>query len=174
MRRREAGVLSTILATYPWIAPSLLAVVVVLGPLVAWALAPVRRAAMVLAVAAFVAVGALTLWPTRAAVGAGCSLRWDVDLLAPEPLANVVLLVPPVLLLAVATRQPSLAALVGAIAAAAIEIVQAVLPMLGRACDVGDWAANATGSVLGAVLAAIGIAIARSRRRRARADRVRR
>lgn len=163
--------LSTVLASYPWLAPSLLVLVVVVGPLVAWGLASVRRAAAVLAALAFGAVALLTLWPAGAAVGPGCALRWEVDLLAPEPLANVVLLVPAVLLLAVATRQPLLAALVGAIASAAIELVQAAVPAIGRACDASDWIANVVGAVLGAALGAIGIAIDRARGRRARRGR---
>ncbi|SDH71748.1 VanZ family protein [Agrococcus jejuensis] len=157
--------LSTVLAAYPWLAPSLLAAVVVVGPFVAWALAGWRRAATALAVAAIVVVGLLTLWPSGIAALDGCELSWSPNLLAPEPLANVVLLVPVGLLLAVATRQPILAALLGAVLAAGIELTQAIVPAVGRSCTLDDWVANAIGSVLGAALGAIGVALADWRRR---------
>ena len=56
--------LSTYLAAYPWLAPTLLGVVVIVGPLLAWWLASWRTASGVLAAVAAAAVGALTLWPT--------------------------------------------------------------------------------------------------------------
>ncbi|WP_144720575.1 VanZ family protein [Agrococcus jejuensis] len=157
--------LSTYLAAYPWLAPSLLAAVVVLGPFVAWALAGGRRAATALAVLAIVGVGLLTLWPSGIAALEGCELSWSPNRLAPEPLANVVLLVPVGLLLAVAMRQPILAALLGAVLAAGIELTQALVPAIGRSCTLDDWVANAAGAVLGAVLGALGIALADWRQR---------
>lgn len=158
--------LSTTLAEHTWAAPSVLLALVVVGPLVAWWLTGTSRVARMLAVLAIVGVGLLTLWPSGSSTLEGCRLVWSVDLLAPEPLANVVLLVPVGLLLAVAMRQPILAALVGILLAAVIELVQALVPSLGRACTIDDWTANAVGAVLGVVLGAIGLALARWRRRR--------
>lgn len=157
--------LSTSLAVHPWLATALLVAAVVLGPLVAWALADRRRTARGLAGLAIVAVGVLTLWPSRRDPVVGCDLGWHPALLAPEPLANVVLLVPVGVLLAVALRRLLVAALVGVLLPVALEAIQLAVPALGRSCALDDWTANAVGALLGVALGALGLAIARRRRR---------
>ncbi|WP_137754940.1 VanZ family protein [Agrococcus sp. SGAir0287] len=137
----------------------------IVGPLAAWWLASRRRAAGVLAVAALVPVLVLTLSPTSRTMTVGCAVDWSPRLTAAEPLANVLLFVPLVLLLAVATARPVRAALSGSALSAGIELLQAVATPLGRSCDTSDWIANSAGSAIGAVLAAVGLAFARWHRR---------
>jgi VanZ family protein len=50
-----------------------------------------------------------------------------------------------------------------------IELVQAALPALGRACDTNDWLMNTVGAAVGALLA-IGIIVGSRRRRRGHSD----
>nr|WP_277604032.1 VanZ family protein [Agrococcus sp. ARC_14] len=99
-------------------------------------------------------------------------------MLAPEPLANVVLLVPFALLVGVAVGRPLLGALAGAVAgaalSAAIETVQALVPAIGRSCSTGDWLANTIGAGIGGLLALVALLLARSgHRARAGAPRIR-
>ena len=70
-----------------------------------------------------------------------------------ELLANVALFFPPVFFATPATRRPLLMLAAGAGLSAAIEAAQAVLPVIGRACDTNDWAMNTTGMILAVLLA---------------------
>ena len=135
------------------------------GPLAAWWLASRRRTAGVLAVAALVPVLVLTLSPTARTMTFGCAIDWSPRLTAAEPLANVLLFVPLVLLLAVATGRPVRMALAGSALSVGIELLQAVATPLGRSCDTSDWIANSAGSVIGAALAAVGLGFDRWHRR---------
>jgi glycopeptide antibiotics resistance protein len=68
---------------------------------------------------------------------------------AVETLVNVLLFIPPVLLAGVLFRRPVLAVLGGGMLSALVEFLQAVAPIIGRACDTGDWITNTIGAVLG-------------------------
>jgi glycopeptide antibiotics resistance protein len=70
-------------------------------------------------------------------------------------MANLVLFVAPVPLLAVATRRPVIALLAGSGLSLAIEVLQALATPLGRSCSTNDWLANTLGAALGAVLATV-------------------
>lgn len=159
--------LSTVLAAHPWLAPAMLAAALAVGPLLGWWLVARPNVARVLAGVALVVVLGATLAPSAREVEAGCVLDWDVRLLAPEPLANVVLLVPVALLVGVATRRPLLGALAGVALSAAVEFAQALVPAIGRSCAAADLAANAVGAGLGALLAAAALLAARRRARAA-------
>lgn len=50
---------------------------------------------------------------------------------------------------------------------ALVEVVQAVVPAIGRACDTTDWITNTIGAVVGGVLAAVSVRWARRRVARA-------
>ncbi len=153
--------LSTVLATHPWLAIALLAVVVVVGPPLGWWLAPRPRAALALALGAIVAALVTTLYPTGGEAELVCVLGRDGTLAGPEPLANVALFVPIGLLVGVASRRPALGAVAGAVLTVTIELVQALAPELGRSCAIDDAIANAVGAALGAVLAAAALLLAR-------------
>lgn len=154
-------VLSTVLASHPWLAVALLASTVVVGPPLGWWLASRPRAARWLAVVAVVGVLVATLYPTGREVEVVCVLGRDGTLAGPEPLANVALFVPVGLLVGIASRRPALGALAGAVLTVAIELVQALAPELGRSCAIDDAIANAVGGALGAVLAAAALLLAR-------------
>lgn len=161
--------LSTYLAAFPWLAGVLLAAVVAIGLPAAWWLS--RRPPLAWTLAAVAGTGALllTLLPSAREVEVGCAVEWDVRLTAPEPLANVVLLVPFALLVGVAVGRriagPVAGLFAGAVLAAAIETAQALLPAIGRSCSTGDWLANAIGAAIGALLAAVAVRLPRRTRR---------
>lgn len=149
---------------------TVLAAFAIVGPVAAWWLASRRRTAGVLAGLLLLPILVLTLTPSRRSVTFGCAIDWSPQLTAPEPLANVLMLVPFVLALAVATGKPVRAALAGSGLSFGIELVQAVVTPIGRSCDTSDWIANTAGSLIGAGLAAIGIGFAGWQRRQAEAD----
>ncbi|MSR98939.1 VanZ family protein [Arthrobacter sp. BL-252-APC-1A] len=141
---------------------------VVVGPLLgAWLLSRPATARKLLRVVA-AAVLLLTLFPTTyRTVDTRCLVDGGLaHLAAPEPLANVVLFVPLILLAGIRTRRPLAMFLAGTVLSALIEAVQAFVPVLGRSCTTGDWLANSAGALTGAVLAAAAIWIHRARSKR--------
>lgn len=152
---------STIIAENRWIGSVGLIVVLVAGPLLAGLLSRHRRAASALLGVAFVGLLVLTLSPGRGLPSSGCTVSDPPSLFAAEPLANVLLFAVPALLATARWGRPLLWPLAGAALSAAIEGVQAVAPVLGRACDSADWVSNTTGAVLGAVLGGAGVLVAR-------------
>jgi hypothetical protein len=133
-----------------------------------------RRPLLVLSALSLVPVLAVTMAPTHAGRGIiGCTVQFTgPNLAGVESLANVALLVPTVLFLGLATRQPLIALVAGSALSAAIEAAQALLPALGRACDTDDWLANTIGAGIGAGLAAavlLGSRVAAYRASRSRA-----
>jgi len=42
---------------------------------------------------------------------------------------------------------------VGSGASAGLEVLQALVPTIGRSCDTNDWLSNTIGAVIGAVIA---------------------
>lgn len=153
--------LSTYLAAYTWLAPAIIATELIVGLLLASVLAARPRASWALAGIAIAAMLALTLYPTGRESDVGCAFDVELLLLAPEPLANIALFVPPALLVTIATRSLLWGALGGAALSAAIEVVQAVAPAIGRACTIDDWLANSIGAALGAGVAALGLLLRR-------------
>lgn len=122
-----------------------------------------RRILWGLAVLSVLPVVGLTLVPAASRVDrVVCVAQFAVPTLGSvELLANVALFVPPVFFATLATRRPLSMLLAGAGTSAAIEAVQAVLPVIGRACDTNDWAMNTAGTVLAVVLASGTIALDR-------------
>lgn len=154
--------LTTTLVAHPWLTTVALAAVVLAGPILGAWLAPRPRIASALLTPATMVVGLFTLLPVDRKVELGCQVEWNVPSLgAVEMIANIVLFVPAVLLAAVLTGRPWLVFIAGCGAAALIETVQALLPVLGRSCSTSDWLANALGALLGAVLAAVALWIDR-------------
>ena len=103
----------------------------------------------------------LTLMPQDRELFARCEVRWELPTLTgPESLANILLLVVPVLLAGVATRRPLLAVLAGSGLSVVVEAVQAAVPAIGRSCDSGDWINNTIGAVIGGALAGLSLTVA--------------
>lgn len=153
--------LSTILAAYPWLGIAAVVAAVVVGLPLGWWVASRSRVAWVLAAVAAAGVLVATLYPTGRVVEVVCVLGRDGTLAGPEPLANVALFVPIGLLVGVASRRPVLGALAGVVLTVAIELVQALVPAIGRSCAMDDAIANAVGAALGAVLAVIALQLPR-------------
>jgi hypothetical protein len=162
-------VLSTLLTLVPWLAFSVLVATVVVGPFAgAWLAGRPRTTTLLLGVAVL-AVVALTLYPDgapRSTVTCTAGLPY----LAPtavESIANVLLFVPVSFLAGVLWRRPVVAVLGAAALSAAVELVQALVLVIGRACDTSDWITNVLGAVVGGVLATGALAWRRHRTRRA-------
>ena len=154
--------ISTLLVAGPWLTTVALAGIVIVGPLLGWWLARRPRVMWVLAAMAMLVVLGLTLTPDDARPAAGCAVQWSLPRLGSvEVIANLILFVPPVLLAGVASRRPIVAALAGSGLSAVIEVLQALIPAIGRSCDTNDWLYNSLGAVLGALLAALALRLAR-------------
>jgi hypothetical protein len=157
-------VITTFLVEHPWITTVTLVGMIVLGPLAAYWLIARPRLAGWLGLASILPVAALTLVPTSRDLAIGCAAEWDFPTLgAVELMANVVLFVPPVLLIGAAMRRPVLVLIGASIASGLIEFVQAYVTMLGRSCSTNDWLSNTLGAVLGAAIASLALRVRQSR-----------
>jgi hypothetical protein len=146
-----------VILTHPWLPSAVLAVLLVLGPLVGRRLVDRPRAAWAAFAVALVPVAFLTLVPTGGDAEP-CVVNWQLPTPGNvEMWANIALFVPPVLLAAVATRRPWRALAGGVLGSVAIEILQTLLPALGRSCDTNDVLANTIGAATGAALAALAL-----------------
>ena len=146
--------ISTVLVEHPWMSPLALAVLVVAGPPASRLLTARPRLAWTFAGLALVPVALLTLVPVDRVLFERCSVHWAWPTPARvELMANVVLFVAPVLLAAVAVRRALVAVLAGIALSAAIEVLQALVPAIGRSCDTSDWLCNSIGAVIGGLLA---------------------
>jgi hypothetical protein len=122
-----------------------------------------RRIAGILAAVATVVVLGLTLTADKFPnPGVGCTFDGSTFY---YDFYNIVLFFLPVLFATIWARRPQLVLLGGVGLSAVIETVQAFIPVLGRRCDLGDWLANSTGTVL-AVLVAAGVTVLVERVRR--------
>lgn len=129
----------------------------------------VARAAWTLTVLSLLPVLALTLVPSTK--GRGEQVSCTVQFALPSPttvelLANVALLLPAACFATLATRRPLLVLAAVSAGSAAIEAVQALLPLIGRACDTNDWFMNSLGAAAGVLLAAVVLATAGPRAHR--------
>jgi hypothetical protein len=153
-----------VLVEHPWWSPSALFLLVFLGPVAGAWLVHRPRTAWALTGMSVLPVAVLTLVPVHRALFARCTLEWSF----PTPgrvelMANVVLFVAPVLLAGVATRRPLAALLAGSALSLGVEVLQALVPALGRSCSTGDWSSNTIGALLGAALAWVALRLARAR-----------
>lgn len=159
--------ISTLLVQYPWFSPAVLALLVITGPLAGAWLYGRPRVTWALFWISLVPTLLLALVPSSREVVERCTVGWTLPTFGRvELMANVILFVPPVLLAAIASRRPLVAFLGGVAGSAAVELVQALTPALGRSCDTNDWLTNSIGAAIGALLA--GAAIWAAHRRPAR------
>lgn len=104
-------------------------------------------------------VVALTLVPTLGRSFVFCVVQFSMPTLrAVELLANVALFFPPIFFATLATRKPLPILAAGTLLSAAIEIVQGLIPTIGRSCDTNDWAMNTAGTAVAVLLASATIA----------------
>ncbi|GAB3088067.1 VanZ family protein [Nocardioides zeae] len=153
--------ITTILVEHPWLSPTALALLVVLGPLVGRLVAGRPAAAWLLTGLATVPVVVLTMLPTDRRAFERCEVAWTLPTVGRVELAaNVVLFVAPVLFAVVATRRPLVVAGAASALSAAIETVQALVPAIGRSCSTNDWLSNTIGVVVGVVLGVVALRLA--------------
>jgi hypothetical protein len=162
-------VLTDFLLEHRWVCPTLLVLLVLLGPPVGAWLARRPRVAWAAAGVALLPLFAVTLVPVDRRLDGRCQLSWVL----PTPdrveiFANLVLFVGPVLLVGVALGRPLVAFAIGALASVAVEAVQAAITAIGRSCDTNDWLANTLGAAVGALLAALALALSSKRSPRLR------
>jgi len=127
-----------------------------------------RVISAIIAAAGLVVVIALTLTPdTYPLDSVTCyfvvdSPLWDI--------LNIALFLVPGIFVVVAVRRPIIVAVSGVLLSALIEFLQYANPWFGRRCDVNDFVANATGMVVGVLIAVAVIAVVRWREKRASAS----
>jgi len=162
-------VIATYLIEHPWLSPAALAVLAVAGPLVGRLVVARPRAAWLLTAVAVVPVMVLTMLPTDRVAFQRCEVAWVLPTVGRVELAaNVVLFVAPALFAAVATRRPVRVLVVVSGLSAVIEMVQALVPAIGRSCSTTDWTSNTIGAAIGVLLAVIALQLpARARTRQA-------
>jgi hypothetical protein len=118
--------------------------------------------------AAFALVLAATLSPTAHRLGqigqCGTHLTTTGGLTSLQGLLNVLLFVPAAGMLALASGRPGDGIAAGVGMSAAVEAVQALIPQLGRSCQLHDLIANSLGVFCGVGVAAGLRTIARGRR----------
>ncbi|MCJ1674564.1 MULTISPECIES: VanZ family protein [unclassified Rathayibacter] len=153
--------ISTFLVEHAALVPIGFWIAVALVTALAWLLhrRGARRTLLVLAAVAFLAGIALTMYPPDGTPLVFCTVQFSVPFDGIDTLANIALLLPGALLLAVAVGRPVLVAAAVSGLSALIELVQASVPAIGRSCDTNDWFMNTIGAVLGALLAAVILAI---------------
>lgn len=155
--------ITNVLLEHPWLSPTALGLLVVLGPIVGRWLVSRPRLAWWLTGLSLLPVAFMTLVPVDRVLFETCTMQWAL----PTPgrvelMANVALFVAPVLLASVATRRPRLVVLAGSGLSAGLEALQALVPAIGRSCDSNDWLSNTIGAVIGAALAWVALRLARA------------
>jgi glycopeptide antibiotics resistance protein len=155
-------VITDVLLEHPWLSPTALVLLVVLGPILGSWLACRPALAWSLSGLSLLPVAFLTLVPVDRVPFERCAVQWAL----PTPgrvelMANVVLFVAPVMLLSVVTRRPVPVLVVASGLSASLEALQAVLPAIGRSCDTNDWLSNTMGAVIGATVAWVALRRAR-------------
>lgn len=162
--------ISTLLAENPALARVLFLVAVAASTVLGWLLHRSHRprALVVLATIGLFGTLALTLTPSSGRATVFCTVQFSVPFQGVETLANVALMLPLTLFAALRLGRPLpvLAAVSGM--SALIELFQALVPILGRACDTNDWFMNTVGAALGALLAVVIIAVEARRPERQR------
>lgn len=150
--------ITTFLIEHPWLSPTALALLVILGPFVARQVADRPSAAWALTGLGTVPVVVLTMLPTDRRAFDRCEVAWTLPTAGRVELAaNVVLFVAPALFAAVATRRPALAFVAASALTALIETVQGLIPAIGRSCSTNDWLSNTVGAAIGVLLAVVAL-----------------
>ncbi|MEU9129602.1 VanZ family protein [Kitasatospora sp. NPDC048540] len=137
----------------------LCAVLSVLAGAPVWFAARRYRLPVVAALGATVSLSlvlAATLCPLspQAPASMACTVQRDVvgALLADQGLLNAALFVPAALFLTLAVRRPLPVAASLAVLSGAVEVTQALVSGMGRACDSADLEANLAGALLGCLI----------------------
>ncbi len=158
--------ITSLLIEHPWLSPTALALLVILGPLVGRLVADRPGTAWLLAGLGTLPVAVLTMLPTDRRAFERCEVAWTLPTAGRVELAaNVVLFVAPALFAAVATRRPVRVLVAASALSALIETVQALVPAIGRSCSTNDWFSNTIGVAIGVLLAMLALRLTGPHRR---------
>jgi VanZ family protein len=153
-------VITDVLLEYKWLAPAVLLVMVLIGPILGARVARHPRLAWLLTGISLLPVVALTLVPVQRELYGFCIVQWSLPTFGRvELLANVVLFVAPVLFAGIASRRPMAMLVAGSALSVLVEIFQALVPAIGRSCDTTDWLSNTIGALIGSLLAIIALRV---------------
>jgi len=154
-------VISTLLAENAVLVRIFFWVAVAAFALVGWVIyrSGLNRLLLVLAVVSLAGMFALTLSPSNSPGASFCTVQFSTPFRGIDTLANVAMTVPLALFATLWCRRPLL--LIAAVSglSALVELLQALAPALGRACDTDDWVMNTVGAATGALLAVAIIAL---------------
>lgn len=169
-RGEPPRMISTLLAGNPTLVRVLFVSAVVVSTLLGSLLHRFGRSGLLAILAALALLGplALTLSPSSGSAAGSCTVQFSVPLQGIETLANVALMLPLALFGALRLGHPLRVLAAVSASSAFIEIVQALSPALGRACDTNDWLMNTVGAAVGALLATAIIAVGARRPERQR------
>jgi hypothetical protein len=145
---------------------------VLVSAIVGWALTRFawRLALVLVSGAALLGVLLLTMSPSSGEPEAFCAVQFSIPFQGIDTLANLAMMLPLALFGALATRRPVAVFAAASGLSALIELVQALVAALGRACDTDDWFMNSIGAALGAIIAAGVLVLDAGRRTRAAAS----
>lgn len=144
--------ISTFLVEHASLVPLGFWLAVVVALVLGWSLhrAGARRALFVLSGIALVVPLVLTMTPDGVRDGGvTCTVQFSVPFQGIEPLANIAMLLPLALFAGLATGRPVVVTIGVSGLSAVLEVVQALTPALGRACDTNDWFMNTVGALVG-------------------------
>jgi hypothetical protein len=160
-------VISTILVENAALVRILFWVAVSVCAILGWALFRSRKAVAltVLTVVGLIGALALTVSPSDGVRYAFCTVQFSVPFQGIDTLANVAMMVPLTLFAALRFRRPLLVFATVTGLSAVIELVQALIPALGRSCDTNDWFMNTVGAAVGALIAITVIVVERHHQR---------
>lgn len=113
-----------------------------------------HRILWTLAALSLIPVAALTLLPTPGRSFVFCVYQFEMPTMrAVELLSNVALFFPVVFFTTLATDKPLLTLTAGTALSESIEIIQGLIPAIGRSCDTNDWIMNTAGMITATLLA---------------------
>jgi glycopeptide antibiotics resistance protein len=152
--------ITNFLLDHPVLMPVTMALIAIVCVVVGYMLVHARRALWTLAGLSLLPVAALTFLPALGRSFVFCVVQFSMPTWrSVELLANVALFFPPVFFATLATRKPLLVLTAGTALSATIEVIQGLIPAIGRSCDTNDWAMNTAGAAIATLLATTTIAI---------------
>jgi hypothetical protein len=146
-------VISTFLVTHSEFVPIAFWVAVAATIAIGWPLFHYkkRRALLILAGVGVLGMLALTMSPSSSTNPSFCTVQFSLPFQGIETLANIAMTIPATVFAAFAVRRPLMVFAAVSGSSVAIELLQALIPGLGRACDTNDWLMNTVGAAIAAL-----------------------
>ena len=148
-------VISTLLAENPTLVRVLFVVAMAASTVLGALLHRSDRSGLLafLAIVGLLGALALTLWPSGGRAGIFCTVQFSIPFQGIDTLANLALMLPLTLFTALRLGRPLPVFVAVSGFSALVELFQALVPALGRACDTNDWFMNTIGAALGGFIA---------------------